>query len=579
MPTRLFARINNERSITSKEKSLWKMKRIDVFQSVSQPTVISSTTITEWFNQIKSSEYTSDIINARNGLISLDKLKTKLPCVTYNFNYNSYKKDSNIIGSTGYIFIDIDNSNFDITSVDESKLTGYYRSIGGNGYHIVVSVKGITKDNFKPAYSYICNQLGIDAYVDTKAIKHSQFAIISHDSNAYINDNPFEFDTKCISSMITDNKVHQLYDNNVINTYNSNTSSNTKCISSIITVNKEVIYDRTDALRFDNTNEIHIPEGSSYVTDFDNGFEITKAFLIPSKLSDNRYTTLLAYATNLLFLNPNLSKERFKEILINTGNVISDTQIESSKIDRIVNSVYKYKEEGTLTPIKYRKKRKIIFDKKAKMTKEEKLDIVRTEVAINKINKSISKIESIITNWNTSKQGKISIRKISDFGISQNTIRKHLTANKYLNELFESKQTVTNKSTSMTNFITFYNYNLDTTGYKEVYNISYTANSRPSFAETISTPSINDKVARIEANEAKDTINRRLQQQKGKEEMTFDVTDENIKNKFNISSIMKASVIVQILRNKYHKTQITIDDTIVSELLAKGSDELIALKK
>jgi len=425
--------------------------KINVFQKVNQPQVLSSTTVSDWFELIKSSEYSNDITKARNGEISLENLKLQLPCVTYNFLYNKYKKDSNIISSTGFLFIDIDNPDFDINSVDKSKITGYYHSVGGTGYHILISVTGLTKQNFKESYITICNELGITKFIDTKAIKHSQFSIISYDDYAYYNDNPYVFNVGGVSSMITHHiGVVSSMITSYNTTYSSTTSNNIRVVSSMITDREEEIYDRTDTphtpIRFDNTDEISIPQNEDYVVDFDNGYEVIKSFLIPSKLTDNRYNTLLAYATNLLYLNPTLSKVKFTEILTNTSSVISDTGIESSKINRIINSVYKYQQEGKLTPIKFNKNRKIIFSKKSRLSKEEKLDIVRTELAIHKVNKSLAKIKDIITNWNTEEQGTISIKKMTKFKISHNTITKHLNANPELNELFNAKKGISTEA-------------------------------------------------------------------------------------------------------------------------------------
>ena len=80
------------------------MGELNFYLNVRSPRVIKGVSVEDWFEMIRGSEYSSLIEDARSGNVGYNQVKTsELPCVTYNFLYDSYKKDSNIISSTGDI--------------------------------------------------------------------------------------------------------------------------------------------------------------------------------------------------------------------------------------------------------------------------------------------------------------------------------------------------------------------------------------------------------------------------------------------------------------------------------------------
>ena len=177
---------------------------VNTYDSIKNPKVVSTTSITNWLKLITTSEHSATIIKARNGELDYDKTKASLPCVTYNFLYNDYKKDKNIISGTGFIYIDIDDESFDVNLLESDKVYAYYKSFGGNGYAIIVKVEGLTLQNFKSTYRSIIEQLRIESYIDFNAIKASQFNVLSYDENIFINENSIIFQpvNKKVSSSI-----------------------------------------------------------------------------------------------------------------------------------------------------------------------------------------------------------------------------------------------------------------------------------------------------------------------------------------------------------------------------------------
>lgn len=378
--------------------------QINYYDCITKPSVVKNITLEEWINLIKSSNHSTHINTLRTFDLSKkewDNEKSTFPAVTINFLYNKYKKDTNIISSTGFMYIDIDNDDFDISLIKD-KITACWKSIRGKGWGIVVKVNGMTNNNFKFNYTNICNELNLLDYIDTNAIKQSQFNILSYDTNAYYNKDGNVFD--CID-LIEDGSTP------------------------FIIEEEEYIYlgDRPTSynLRFDDTDLITIDDNKSYVSNWDEGYKIIKCFLIPSKLDDKRYNTLLSFCTNLVYLNPNSSKDRIWKFIKGASFVISIDGVDDSRITSIVNSVFRQKEQGKLKPIPYNKVRRIIFKKGLKWSKEEYSIVIGREMKNMYQIKSTNKLQDIIDNWDFN-NGLISQRNICKFGkMSLVTIKKY----------------------------------------------------------------------------------------------------------------------------------------------------------
>ena len=139
-----------------------------------------------------------------------------------------------------------------------------------------------------------------------------------------------------------------------------------------------------------------------------------------------RNSFLLSYTNNLVWLNPQIAKERTLKILGNVNKIACVKPAEKTQLNRIVNSIFKYKLEGNLKPIYNRKPRKIVFKQGVKMNKEEKLAICRYEFGKKMVSKSRKKITGIIEDWDFKKLGKITQNKIyKHFPISSKTVEKY----------------------------------------------------------------------------------------------------------------------------------------------------------
>lgn len=402
---------------------------LNTYSSITQPTSIGYIPVNDWLQKIKSSEFSTTISDARIGLLDYNVIKAKLPAVTWNFIYNEYKKDDNCIYSTNFLFIDVDSPEFDINTLDLTKIYSFYRSFGGKGYGIIVKTKGITYENFKESYTSICLNLGIQKFIDKNAVKQSQYSVLSFDSDIYINKASYVFDYTISDAELKESISD--YRNLVINK---------KSTPSVVNKKKEDIYDTRGAffktqMRYDNTDTIDID--GNYIVNWE-GYTIVKAWIPMQKIPDgNRYNFFLGYANNLVSLNPTLT---FLGLLNNLKNVncfACVQPIAESQLVKISNTMIKQRDSGILKPIEFNKKRKIVFSKDCKLDKESKLAICRSELAKHRSDGSRDKIYQIIENWDFSKYGKITQpAMVASNPISRKTVQKYWSEFKeYVSEL------------------------------------------------------------------------------------------------------------------------------------------------
>lgn len=428
------------------------MKTLNTYQSLAHPTVHKNVTITEWLTQIKSSKY-SGLIESARAFTKDDyiykNIKRSLPCVTFNFTYKNYKIDDNIIASTGLLYIDVDEPHFDINTLDLAKIYSYYQSFGGNGYGILIQVEGVNYHNFKSTYLSICADLGITNTKDNDAIKRSQFNVLSYDPNIYINESSFVFQS-----------VEE-----------TNFSDSKKCYGGSVNKkegkhipNPHSVFEK---IRFDDTQK-HLKNDESYITNWDEGYDQVKCWIPIKKLvNGKRYSYLLSYATNLLWLNLTLSTQALIKILQNVNPVAFVNPIDEKQIIKIANSLIKQRNEGKLQPIVNHKKRRVIFNNNCGLTRDEKMLIVHQTQSEHWRTDSTNRIYQIIENWNFSKFGKITQSSISsNYNIGYVTVQKYWSDFKDyvkdLNENYKSnremkpkekKDYLSNQTTSSTSIV------------------------------------------------------------------------------------------------------------------------------
>ena len=371
--------------------------QINAYECIKNPKVISNLPVSDWLNNIKFSPWSDTITKARLGELDYDKTKASLPCVTFNFLFDGYKKNDNIIDSTGLIYIDVDHPSFDVHQLDTSKVFSYFHSFGGVGYAILVKASGVTETNFSSTYENIVADLGISEYVDGQAIKASQFNVLSYDENIFVNESSFTYSPVSTPSVVIINQRREAY-----------------------TIDGG---EKSTRLRFSNIDEVKVD--GDYAVNWD-GYEVIKCFIPMKKVTTNRNKMLLSYCNNLVWLNPHLEHEGILKVMLSVNASACEPPVEVEQIQRVICSVLKYKADGTLQPHITKKKRKIVFAQDTKLSRLEKLEICREELCKRWSDISTMKLYSIIEAWDFEKMGQISQPKIyNNHGISKKTVEKY----------------------------------------------------------------------------------------------------------------------------------------------------------
>jgi len=343
-----------------------------------------------------------------------ERIKKNRHSVTINFLFKDYKKDENIISSTGLIYYDIDN-NFSIDTIDKSKVFIHHKSFGGSGSTLIIKANEINTNNFKESYYNIANELGISKLIDLNAVKKTQFTVLSYDPSLYFNENAFEFTaTKKVS-----------FDSNMYSSY----------------------YLPSNDTFFDNNNSYRLTNASDYVDKnnlyqvFPEGISVAKIDIPRNIPMGNRTKTVMAIANQILTINPMITYEQALKRILSINDIITTEPLPYNEVVGVVNRLFKYKTAGTLKPIN-NKIRKIIFNENCELKKEDKINIVRKEVGNMRSNKTKKKIHDAIVNWN--QQEKITAKKIAskiNMGIA--TVKKHWSEFKTI--VIEYNNTLKNK--------------------------------------------------------------------------------------------------------------------------------------
>ncbi|MGM9478652.1 BT4734/BF3469 family protein [Pedobacter sp. GSP4] len=395
--------VNQLRTNTIRENEITLQTTINTYACISKPTVQSKIAITDWLNQIKYSKYSELITSARDGVTDKNTLKGILPCVTYNFLFENYKSDKNIIKSTGLIFIDLDKNleDFNINQLDLNKIYSYYHSIGGIGYSLLVRVDGVSQDNFKSSYQSILTDLHIEKYADKGGKKKTQFNVLSFDPDIYINDDSFIYNSTSIEK-----------------TYPTPLKESKK---------EEHIggvgYEIEKGIRYNNISDFSFADGE-YIENWKEGFHFVNCYLPTKKIGDKRKRTILSYLSNLIWLNPNIEYYHAVNILENINKRVCATPLSTEYLVATLKSVLAQKNENRLYP--HFTTRRILFNPNSSLNVEDKLNTTSHLLRQKFARESCDRINDIIEDWDFEKFGKISIEKIAiNSNINKKTVAKY----------------------------------------------------------------------------------------------------------------------------------------------------------
>lgn len=340
---------------------------------------------------------------------------TQISSAILHFNYAKNKMVSeNTKNPTGYLFFDIDNNASDVLKkqLDNNQyIAAYWKSVSNTGFGLAVRVSGITPFNYLDACKYIRRILKLP--IDEKAHSIDRLTVLSYDPNAVYNPtstiidiNPVNFEN-AIPRKISKNQeksIQPLFRN----TINKDKSLLGIHCDGKITIRYNNLDEVTENMEFHyNNNGIH-DCGKNKV-------EYTIAYMPKNVKTGNRERTLGLYAKNLLFLNPDMTKELLYKIVSNANMRNLLNPLDYKEVNSIVTKAYNKQNEFkppckknkrfffndvTLTPIEKTLKFLPILNEEKRQKTEEKKNL----------------ISEILCNWNCNDSGKITPKKVLELG-------------------------------------------------------------------------------------------------------------------------------------------------------------------
>lgn len=331
-------------------------------------------------------------------------IKITLPSICFNYTFkNNYVNTENADKSTGFLYFDIDGEkdfNYDTTYI-----TALWKSVGGNGFGLLVKVRNLVKENFKESYEYIVGILGIP--YDKSCNDCSRVNIISFDTEAHYNENAVEIDLLEFNTTV----VHAV---KKLPHFNSNKNLGYSLNGGNIRFNN--LSDVLEEKDFEFNKEGYHDFGKEKV-------EYCKCFaprkIVPEGLRNQRVNS---YAYCLISINPNAGFTNFKRYLQKYNSKCCNPPLEWEEIDEIATKIYNRR--GNVEP-RNNAKRRVIYSDEIK-TLSEKQKINGRVLGNERSEKTLKELIGYVMNWDYEKHPKITQKLLRDVsGKNKKTIEKY----------------------------------------------------------------------------------------------------------------------------------------------------------
>jgi len=333
-------------------------------------------------------------------------IKVELPSICFNYKFkNNYINTENADNSTGYLYFDIDGTeSFDY---DTTYITALWKSVGGNGFGLLVKVKNLIKENFKVSYEYIVDLLGIP--YDKSCNDCSRVNIISFDPEAYYNENANEIDLLEFNKTI----IHPV---KKLPHYSSNKI-------------KFLGYDHNGGkIRFNNLSDVLDEKDFEFNKDgyYDFGNEkveyckcYTPHTVVPQGLRNSRVS---AYAYCIISINPNANFTSFKHYIQVFNNKYCNPPLDMAELEKMVAKIYNLR--GKIEP-RNNADRRIVYGDEI-ITFSQKLKINGKVLGEDRSKKTFNELLNFVLNWNHEKYPKITQKLLIEVsGKNKKTVEKY----------------------------------------------------------------------------------------------------------------------------------------------------------
>lgn len=385
------------------------MIQLNTYTKFSDPRVSNTINFSDYINLIKNGYNVLDIERARqfdrDNSTYLD-IKGNRLCLTFNFLFNDRKVNNNIHSGTGLIYFDIDDTEYNIETLDKDKVFCYHKSFGGRGWVIICKVDGLSLDNYKDTFNYIASEINISEFVDNAARKASQFTILSYDPKVFYNESSYIFSARQGLGLKTKEmgkNATYVVKNNSKYTYDNESS-----IFNNLFINPPNIEEDKDSNLYYDDSHKYAPILEDFIV-YGDGIKVNKIKLPKRRINEgDRQKFISTTANRFLFLNEKINYDHFFNYIQSVNIFCCKNPLNINQIKEIVNYRWCNKKYIKVTP---NHTRKIIFNKNFKGNKQK---IVGREVGKLRRNKTMTEIYICIEDWDFIKYGKITQTKLAE---------------------------------------------------------------------------------------------------------------------------------------------------------------------
>lgn len=377
-----------------------------MFQIVSNifnRSIITSLTLEEYISTMKNPDFVrkSQVDLARqtykNSELKKDdplykSIKNSLPCITFLNTFNNSVINENIVKSTGFMYLDIDN----IEYIDISKhsfVVSYWKSLSNNGYGILIKCENI--GDLQKNIKELSNVFGIE--LDKNAVSKDRLNVLGYDNNIYYNDN-----------------------------YTSYMFSNSEkvSLSSIIETSNRLQHIDTNIgvgnIRFSNLQDLlqhYNFDGEPFIDLGDNKLEYAEVFTPKNIFEGNRNKSMFVLCSQIRGLNAWISESMLFRVCSTINKDKFRPELSVHELSEIVKKVYS-KENPVVV---LNKTKRILFNPDYVLSKFDKQSMATKQIRTVEAKKNTVKIIKCIENWDFEVYGKITqskIAMITGFGIA-----------------------------------------------------------------------------------------------------------------------------------------------------------------
>jgi VirE N-terminal domain len=377
-------------------------------------------------------KYLNDARNNR-----YDNIKSKLPAICYNANYDGYKDLKHLISPTNLMFLDID----DFNSIEEALayknlITLRYDwilacnlSMSRLGLHIIIFVdKIIDNTDYNRKYDFI-NTEYFEGNLDKNGKSLTRYSIIPFDYNIYINESPNVLNIEHIMKNNEKSISSGYFTNTVIPT--AYTISEPSPLNSIM--NDAA---RLDGLRFEQQpNESFFIDPDIPIYDHQ-GIDVVKINLFPfrnNKVKEGSRTwTIGAITMQMIYLNaqsPEYTEPEIKESILKSVYSINleicNPPLSYKEVLNSFNANWKKYEAGELDIRMFQVKKHAFWSKKCTLKGNEKRKItcrIKNEPIVAESRRKITEaIEALRV-----LEAKVTQKKVAQIaGLNIQTVKKY----------------------------------------------------------------------------------------------------------------------------------------------------------